>query len=315
MNKKRPTVPAQEPRWECIDSKEYNKRYHYGRFILVPLMEGQADTIAIAMRRALLGEIKGTCITGAKFENVSNEFSTIAGVKELVFDIVKNLNNIVLRSNLYGRCQGSIFVEGPRDVTAQDIRLPPYIEIVDNTQHIARLTEPINLFIQLQIERHRGFSPYNNRIPEGYYSSTALAVPVLNVNYNVHSYRNGNESQEILFLEIWTNGSLTPKEALREAAKKLMSLFISFSLSDIWDEMRTRKTKIDSKEIFLDQLGLSDYIYNRLKGADISTLFDLVNKSQKDIRKIFDFSLKEMLEIVFSIEIYFQFIERNFEIY
>ncbi|XP_022001212.1 DNA-directed RNA polymerase subunit alpha [Helianthus annuus] len=117
---------------------------------------GQADTIGIAMRRALLGEIEGTCITRAKSEKISHEYATIMGIQESVHEILMNLKEIVLRSNLYGTCEASICVRGPGYVTAQDIILPPYVEIVDNTQHIASLTEPIELVIGLQIEKNRG---------------------------------------------------------------------------------------------------------------------------------------------------------------
>ena len=140
-----------------LNQKADNKRLYYGRFILSPLMKGQADTIGIAMRRALLGEIEGTCITRAKSDKIPHEYSTLAGIQESVHDILMNLKEIVLRSNLYGTCDASICVRGPGYVTAQDIILPPYVEVVDNTQHIASLTEPIELHIGLQIERSRGY--------------------------------------------------------------------------------------------------------------------------------------------------------------
>nr|AVM82625.1 RNA polymerase alpha subunit [Cuspidaria floribunda] len=327
------TISTRTRQWKCIKSIEYDKCLLYGRFILAPLMEGQADTIGIAMRRTLLGEIEGTYITCVKSENVIHEYSTITGVEELVYDVVVNLNKIVLRSNLYGTCEGSICVRGPGEVTAQDIILPPYIEIVDNTQHIATLTEPINLCIEVQIEKKRGFYtkiPYSIR--EGSYSSTTVAVPVRTVNYNLHSYRNGNERQEILFLEIWTNGSLTPKEALQEASRKLIDLFIPFlrkegenfeeeegfvvkdnkytipffGFHDKWDKLRKKKTKLAMKSIFIDQFGFSTKVYNCLKKSNISTLFDLVNKNQKDLMKIEHFDLADVKEIFYTIEEYFE---------
>lgn len=222
-------VSTRTLQWKCVESRTDSKCLYYGRFILSPLMKGQADTIGIAMRRALLGEIEGTCITRAKFEKIPHEYSTILGIQESVHEILMNLKKIVLRSNLYGTCEASICVRGPRCVTAQDIILPPYVEIVDNTQHIASLTEPIDLCIGLQLERNRGYhikSP--NNFQDGSYPIDALFMPVRNVNHSIHSYGNENEKQEILFLEIWTNGSLTPKEALYEASRNLIDLFIPF---------------------------------------------------------------------------------------
>ncbi|GJR42746.1 RNA polymerase alpha subunit [Tanacetum coccineum] len=223
----RRSVSTRTLQWKCVESAADSKRLFYGRFILSPLMKGQADTIGIAMRRALLGEIEGTCITRAKFEKISHEYSTIMGIQESVHEILMNLKEIVLRSNLYGTCEASICVRGPGYVTAQDIILPPYVEIVDNTQHIATLTEPIELVIGLQIEKNRGYlikAP--NTFQDGSYPTDPVFMPVRNANHSIHSYENGNK--EILFLEIWTNGSLTPKEALHEASRNLIDLLIPF---------------------------------------------------------------------------------------
>nr|YP_009459644.1 RNA polymerase alpha subunit [Scrophularia dentata]ALJ01932.1 RNA polymerase alpha subunit [Scrophularia dentata]AUT13290.1 RNA polymerase alpha subunit [Scrophularia dentata]WKK45823.1 RNA polymerase alpha subunit [Scrophularia dentata] len=330
MVREKVTVSTRTLQWKCVESRTDSKRLYYGRFILSPLMKGQADTIGIAMRRALLGEIEGTCITRVKSENVSHEYSTIPGIQESVHEILMNLKEIVLRSNLYGTCAASICVRGPGYVTAQDIILPPYVEIVDNTQHIASLTEPINLCIGLEIERNRGYllkMPPN--FQDGSYPIDAVFMPVRNVNHSIHSYGNENEKQEILFLEIWTNGSLTPKEALHEASRNLIDLFIPFlhkeeenlplednqhtvSLSpfsfhdkfDI-DKLRKNKKKIALKSIFIDQSELSPRVYNCLKGSNIDTLLDLLNKSQEDLMKINHFHLEDVKQILGILEKHF----------
>nr|YP_010025499.1 RNA polymerase alpha subunit [Carduus tenuiflorus]QOQ35781.1 RNA polymerase alpha subunit [Carduus tenuiflorus] len=223
------TVSTRTLQWQCVESAADSKRLFYGRFILAPLRKGQADTIGIAMRRALLGEIEGTCITRAKSEKISHEYSTIMGIQESVHEILMNLKEIVLRSNLYRNrtCEASICVRGPGYVTAQDIIVPPYVEIVDNTQHIASLTEPVELVIGLQIEKNSGyFIKAPNTFQDGSYPIDPVFMPIQNVNHSIHSYENGNK--EVLFLEIWTNGSLTPKEALREASRNLIDLVIPF---------------------------------------------------------------------------------------
>ncbi|KAK8926145.1 DNA-directed RNA polymerase subunit alpha [Platanthera zijinensis] len=192
--------------WECVESRIDSKRLYYGHFVMSPLMKGQADAIGIAMRRALLGEIEGICITCAISENVLHEYSTIAGIEESVHEILINLKEIVLRSNLYGVRDASICVRGPKYITAQDIISPPSVEIVDTTQHIANLTEPIDLYIELKIKRDRGYrlkSTKNSH--DGSYPIDNISMPVRNANHSIHSYGNGNEKQEILFLEIWTN--------------------------------------------------------------------------------------------------------------
>nr|YP_010172355.1 RNA polymerase alpha subunit [Androsace erecta]QSH39921.1 RNA polymerase alpha subunit [Androsace erecta]WIF27713.1 RNA polymerase alpha subunit [Androsace erecta] len=329
MVREKITVSTRTLQWKCVESRTDSKRLYYGRFLLSPLMKGQADTIGIAMRRALLGEIDGTCITRAKSEKIPHEYSTIVGIQESVHEILMNLKEIVLRSNLYGTCDASICVKGPGYVTAQDIISPPYVEIVDNTQHIANLTESIDFCIGLQIERNRGYHlKGSNHFQDGSYPIDAVFMPVRNVNHSIHSYGNGNEKQEILFLEIWTNGSLTPKEALHEASRNLIDLFIPFfhteeeslnldenqykvtlplfTFHNKLIKLRKNKKKIALKYIFIDQLKLPPKIYNCLKRSNIYTLLDLLNNTQEDLMKIEHFRLEDVKEILSILEKQFE---------
>nr|YP_010940011.1 RNA polymerase alpha subunit [Monstera deliciosa]WLN31423.1 RNA polymerase alpha subunit [Monstera deliciosa] len=307
--------------WKCVESRVDSKRLYYGRFVLSPLMKGQADTIGIAIRRTLLEEIEGTCITRAKSEKVPHEYSTIAGIEESVHEVLMNLKEIVLRSSLYGTRDASICVKGPRYITAQDIILPPSVEIVDTTQHIATLTEPLDLCIELQIQRDRGYRmrPTNNS-QDGSYPIDAVSMPVRNANHSIYSYGNGNEKQEILFLEIWTNGSLTPKEALHEASRNLIDLFIPFlhaeekdinfeenksrftlppfTFHDILANLKKNKKEIALKCIFIDQSELPSRTYNCLKRSNIHTLLDLLSNSQEDLMKIEYFRIEDVKQIV-----------------
>lgn len=326
MVREKVTVSTRTLEWKCVESRADSKRLYYGRFILAPLMKGQADTIGIAMRRALLGEIEGTCITCAKSENIPHEYSTFVGIQESVHEILMNLKEIVLKSNLYGTRNASICVTGPGYVTAQDIILPPSIEIVDNTQHIANLTEPINLCIELQIERNRGYRIKTpNNFQEGSYPIDAVFMPVRNANHSIHSYVNGNEKQEILFIEIWTNGSLTPKEALHEASRNLIDLFIPFlhaeeenfhfenhqhkvtlplfSFHGKLANPRKIKNEITLKYIFIDQSELPPRVYNCLKRSNIHTLLDLLNNSQEDLMKIKHLRIEDVKHILNILEI------------
>nr|YP_009642088.1 RNA polymerase alpha subunit [Leontice armeniaca]YP_010459421.1 RNA polymerase alpha subunit [Gymnospermium albertii]YP_010459508.1 RNA polymerase alpha subunit [Gymnospermium altaicum]YP_010459682.1 RNA polymerase alpha subunit [Gymnospermium odessanum]YP_010459769.1 RNA polymerase alpha subunit [Gymnospermium peloponnesiacum]QBZ77757.1 RNA polymerase alpha subunit [Leontice armeniaca]UUC02819.1 RNA polymerase alpha subunit [Gymnospermium albertii]UUC02906.1 RNA polymerase alpha subunit len=319
MLRKEVAVSTRTLQWRCVESRTDNKCLYYGRFVLSPLMKGQADMIGIAMRRALLGEIEGTCITHAKSEKIPHEYSTIGGIEESVHEILMNLKEIVLRSNLYGTCDASICVKGPVNITAKDIISPPSVEIVDTTQHIASLTEPIDLCIGLQIERNRGYRMKTpNSAQKGSYPIDAVFMPVRNANHSIHSYGNGNEKQEILFLEIWTNGSLTPKEALHEASRNLIDLFIPFlhaEEQDIFLEdnqnrvtlplftfhdglAKLKKNEIALKCIFIDQSELPSRTYNCLKKSNINTLLDLLNKSQEDLLKIEHFRIEDVKRIL-----------------
>nr|YP_009192994.1 RNA polymerase alpha subunit [Curcuma flaviflora]ALP83578.1 RNA polymerase alpha subunit [Curcuma flaviflora]QWY24781.1 RNA polymerase alpha subunit [Boesenbergia kingii] len=307
--------------WRCIESRIDSNRLYYGRFILCPLMKGQADTMGIAVRRALLGEIEGTCITCAKSEKVSHEheYSTIVGIEESVHEILLNLKEIVLRSNIHRVRDASICVKGPKYVTAQDIISPPSVEIVDTTQHIANLTEPIDLCIGLQIRRDRGYctKPTINS-QDGSYPIDAVSMPVRNANHSIHSYGNGKEKEEILFLEIWTNGSLTPKEALYEASRNLIDLFIPFlhgeeedinlklkenknrfilpifTFQDRLTNLKKNKKEIPLKCIFIDQSELPYRTYNCLKRSNIHTLLELLSKSKEDLMRIGIEDVKEI---------------------
>nr|YP_010600392.1 RNA polymerase alpha subunit [Cyclamen hederifolium]WAL06067.1 RNA polymerase alpha subunit [Cyclamen hederifolium]WAL06151.1 RNA polymerase alpha subunit [Cyclamen hederifolium]WAL06235.1 RNA polymerase alpha subunit [Cyclamen hederifolium]WAL06319.1 RNA polymerase alpha subunit [Cyclamen hederifolium]WAL06403.1 RNA polymerase alpha subunit [Cyclamen hederifolium] len=329
MVREKVRVSTRTLQWKCVESRTDSKRLYYGRFLLSPLMKGQADTIGIAMRRALLGEIEGTCITRARSEKIPHEYSTLAGIQESVHEILMNLKEIVLRSNLYGTCDASICVKGPGYVTAQDIVSPTYVKIVDNTQHIASLTEPIDFFIGLQIERNRGYRiKSSNNFQDRSYPIDAVFMPVRNANHSIHSYGNGNEKQEILFLEIWTNGSLTPKEALHEASRNFIDLFIPFfhteeslnlddnqhkvtlllfTFHDKLVKLKKNKKKIALKYIFIDQLKLPPRIYNCLKRSNIYTLLDLLNNIQEDLMKMEHFRIEDVKRIL-------DILEKQFEI-
>nr|YP_004221953.1 RNA polymerase alpha subunit [Erodium carvifolium]ADU58178.1 RNA polymerase alpha subunit [Erodium carvifolium] len=311
MIREKVRVSTQTSQWKCVESRADGKRLYYGRFILSPLKKGQADIIGIAMRRALLGELEGTCITHAKFGKIPHEYTTIVGIQESVYEILMNLKEIVLRSNLYGTRGASICVRGPRDVTAQDIVLPPSVAIVDNTQHIVTLTEPIDFCVGLQIERNRGYSikipTATNSHNDGGYPIDAVFMPVKNVNHSIHSYENG--SHEMLFLEIWTNGSLTPKEALREASRKLINLFIPFlnaeeENSHLENNQNEHTEELSRdfcglKDIYIDQLvELPPRLYNSLKGSGIHTVMDLLDKNPDDLMKITHFRQEDVEKVM-----------------
>ncbi|KAK8284129.1 hypothetical protein V6Z11_D08G134300 [Gossypium hirsutum] len=263
--------------WKCVESRTYS----------------QADTIGIGMRRALLGELEGTCITRAKSEKIPHEYSTIVGIQESVHEILMNLKEIVLRGNLYGTRNAFICAKGPGYVTAQDIILPPSVEIVDNTQHVASLTEPIDLCIGLQIERNRG---YGIKTPKnfhgGSYPIDAVFMPVRNANHSIHCYGNDNEKQEILFLEIWTNGSLTPKEALHEASRNLIDLFIPF----LHAEEENFHLENNQHDVTLPFFPFHDRLSN------IHTLLDLLNNSREDLMKIEHFRIEDVKQILGILE-------------
>ncbi|TYI70336.1 hypothetical protein E1A91_D08G214600v1 [Gossypium mustelinum] len=273
-------------KWKCVESRTDSKCLYYGRFILSPLMKGQVDTIGTAMRRALLRELEGTCITFAKSEKIPHEYSTIV--------------EIVLRGNFFGTRNAFICAKGPGYVIAQDIILPHSVETVDNTQHVANLTKPIDLCIGLQIERNRG---YDTKMPKNFhdrsYPIDVVFMPIRNVNHSIHCYGNDNEKQEILFLKIWTNG----KEEILHLENNQHDVTLPFfPFHDRLVKLTKKKKKLALKSIFIDQSKLPPRIYNCLKKSNIHTLLDLLNNSREDLMKIEHFRIEDVKQILGILE-------------
>nr|QYB22198.1 RNA polymerase alpha subunit [Pilgerodendron uviferum]BBN66853.1 RNA polymerase alpha chain [Pilgerodendron uviferum] len=329
MNDNKKSVSIKIPELKCVESRTDSKRFHYDRFTLSPLRNGQANTIGSAIRRVLLGEVEGTCVTHVIFNKISlaNEYSVLTGITESIHDILMNLKKIVLRSDAYGIRKGSIRVDGPKKVTAQDIMLPPSVRIIDPTQHIATINNYMTLDISLVIEKGRGYLIHALKKDEIFLKDNdfifyidAAFAPVQNVNYSIHSYwSEENEIQEILFLEIWTNGGVTPKEALYEASRNFIDFFLPFlnakeensnrtnSLNDnitpslLISDISTDTKRIHFDEMYIDQLDFSTRIYNCLKKENINTVSDLLNYSREDFLKIKHLgeqSVKEILEFM-----------------
>jgi DNA-directed RNA polymerase subunit alpha len=216
---------SNEPKCKCLNHEIQNARLHYGRFAVYPLFPGQAITIGTAIRRVLLGEIHSTCITSACVVGATHEYSTLTGIRESIHDILLNLKDIVLKSNTLEKQQGVLLFNGPGIVTAQHIQLPPVIQIVDNTQYIARVEIPTSIEIHLTIENTKTYTSSNTISPtKGIFLLDAALKPVRNVNYSIHSLGEGDIRQEMLVLEVWTNGALTPQQVIIQASQNLNNL-------------------------------------------------------------------------------------------
>nr|YP_009549389.1 RNA polymerase alpha subunit [Scoliosorus ensiformis]AYW16538.1 RNA polymerase alpha subunit [Scoliosorus ensiformis] len=306
----------------CLELKVQGERLHYGRFAISPFEKGQASTIGIAMRRALLQEIEGTCITCAKFRGVLHEYSTITGLQETLYDISVNLKEIVLKSDSNDIWEAFLSVTGPKEVTAADTLLPPRVKAIDKSQYIATITQPISLTIELGIERDRGYRLENlSKYQHGQFPIDAVFMPVRNVNYSIHVFGNGNVTQEIPFIEIWTNGSLTPHEALLEASTKIVDLLspflqIRFGNTSFLENRKksfdlerstslqsypsnpTKQNEMIPKNLFIDQLELPARAFNCLKRAKIYTIADLLTYSREDLSRIKNFGQKSVDQVV-----------------
>ena len=317
-----------ELQWRCVEANAESDRLHYGRFAVSPFRTGQANTVGIAMRRALLGEIEGAAITCATFKNVAHEYMAIDGIQETVLDILLNMKEIVLRSDSDEPQKALISKMGPGEVTAGDIILPPSVEIPDPSQHIALLTAAVPFHVELEIQRGCGYTIADpEKSTDGHFYLDAVFMPVRNANYSVHSFENDDITQEILFLEIWTNGSITPEEALYEAARSLIDLLLPFlnaeekEVANTSDKDHGSSTmsyfssflpsaeqitkEVTYKHVFIDQLKLPARAYNCLKRANIHTVSDLLDFTQEDLMKIKNFGKKSVEEVLEALRVQF----------
>nr|YP_010719081.1 RNA polymerase alpha subunit [Huperzia arctica]WDR47045.1 RNA polymerase alpha subunit [Huperzia arctica] len=311
--------------WRCVESKVESERLFYSRFILSPLKVGQANTIGLVMRRALLGEIKGTCITCAKFGSITHEYSTMDGIQESVHDILINSKEIVLKSKSSEAQKAFISIVGPRRVTAQDIELPTSVEVIDPMQHIATITKKVKLNIELKIEKDSGYRKQNIvEYKDGNFTVDAVFTPIRSVNYSIHCFESHDKSimKEMLLCEIWSNGSITPEEAIYEASRSSINLFLPFlqaekekedfkgedihesnalhpSVSIVVDQMAK---KVTFQHIFIEQLELSPKAYNFLKKINVHTISDLLDYSQDDLMKMKNFGKKSVEQILEALQ-------------
>lgn len=322
-------LPAGSAYWRCLESKVENERLYYSRFILSPLKIGQANTIGMVMRRALLGEVKGTCITCAKFKDITHEYSTIDGIQESVHDILINSKEIVLKSESSETQKAFISIVGPKRVTARDIELPTCVEAIDPMQYIATITKKINLNIELKIEKDRGYRRQNiMEYQDGNFPTDAVFMPIRNVNYSIHCFESHDKRiiKEMLLSEIWSNGSITPEEAIYEASRSSINLFLPFlhaekgkqdsegedihesntpqivvypSVSIAVDQMAK---KVTFKHIFIEQLELPPKAYNFLKKINVHTISDLLDYSQEDSMKMKNFGKKSVEQILEALQ-------------
>jgi DNA-directed RNA polymerase alpha subunit len=233
------------PQWKCVDDQpNNNRRFHYSRFALSPLLIDQAMTIGVALRRALFSEVEGISIISANIIGAAHEYSTLEGVRESVDDILLNLKQIVLKdtedissASLFSSSskedekdyRASIFAQGPGVVTAEHIKFPSSILAVDKDQPIVTLLNETQLCIELFIRR--GNAKQRNRKKKTYagFFIDATFTPVQRANFSIHSVGDPKGLQQLLLLEIWTNKTLTPAEALYQAHASLLNLFNKIS--------------------------------------------------------------------------------------
>jgi DNA-directed RNA polymerase subunit alpha len=281
----------------------------YGRFTAQPFERGFATTIGNAMRRCLLSSIEGAAITAINIEGVLHEFSSIPGVQEDVTDIILNLKQIPIRLHTDEPKVLSIDVPGPGKVVAGKMSEDPQVEIHDPNVHIATLNEEGRLKLQAQVKKGRGYVSADRNFDEsmgiGWIPLDSAHSPVRRVNYRVEAARLGQTTDyERLILEVWTNGTISPEEAVSLAAMLLrdhLGIFIQTEESLRHDGSDLGREELAGLDALLakniDELDLSVRSANSLKNANIHTLRDLVRRSEKDMLETKNFGKKSLEEV------------------
>jgi len=297
----------QFPKRVTVDQDTYSP--NYGRIIAEPLERGYGVTLGNALRRVLLSSIEGAAVTSVRMDGVAHEFSTIEGVLEDVPEIILNIKNIVLRS--YSRAPKKIYIkaEGEKELTAKSIVANETIEVINPDLHIATLTSKNSkLNIELEVGRGRGFVPAEANKHEGMSLGVipidSIFTPVKRVSFKVENTRVGKRTDyDKLILEIFTNASIEPKEALIYAAKVMSKhLELFFTLGELpeeeFEDLTPEEASLYEKlKIPVSELELSVRSSNCLREANIKTLADLVEKTEAEILSYRNFGKKSLNEV------------------
>lgn len=285
----------------------------YGKFVLEPLERGYGLTLGNSMRRVLLSSLPGYAITSVKIDNVLHEFSSIEGVQEDVTEIVLNLKEVILKIHGDGPKVMYIEFDGEGEITAGDIKTDSEVEIINPEHHIASCDKNAHVYMELTCDKGRGYvsAERNKAILQpviGVIAIDSIYTPVLKVNYNVENTRVGQITDyDKLTLEVWTNGTITAKDAVSLAAKILNDHLILFGdLSDEAYDTEVMVIKNDSRkekilEMTIEELDLSVRSFNCLKRAGINTVEDLINKTEDDMMKVRNLGRKSLDEVVLKL--------------
>lgn len=298
-------IEFEKPNIECLEAD--NER-NYAKFMCEPLERGYGMTIGNSLRRIMLSSLPGAAITSVKIEGVVHEFSTVPGVVEDVPEIIVNLKSVRLKMEENEEKTIRIDFKGPGDVIAADIITDSSIEILNPYLHIATVAEGAHLQMEMTVDRGRGYNVAEKNKKEGMPINVlpidSIYTPVKKVNYSVENTRVGQTvDYDKLVIEVWTDGSLKPYEALSLAAKVMTShleLFIDLSEAAKNTQVMIEKEENKKEKVLempIEELELSVRSYNCLKRAGISTVEDLANKSQEDMMKVRNLGKKSLDEV------------------
>ena len=299
-------IEIKKPRIECIENPTDSS---YGKYVIEPLERGYGTTLGNSLRRVLLSSLPGTACTSIRIAGIQHEFSTIPGVKEDVTEIVLNVKSIIAR--LHSSEPKTVYIEasGEGIVTAGDIKPDSEVEILNPEQPIATLGPDGALNMELVLDHGRGYvSADKNKTPTmaiGTIPVDSIYTPVLKVNYTVENTRVGNQTDfDKLTIEVWTDKTMTSRDAISLGAKILCDHFRLFTeLSDVAGSSSTVVEKVETRpdtvmNMTIEELDLSVRSFNCLKRANINTVADLVSKTEEEMIKVRNLGRKSLEEVV-----------------
>ena len=300
-------IEIEKPQIECIEDPGNGT---YGKYVVEPLERGYGITLGNALRRIMLSSLPGTAATTIKIAGVQHEFSTIPGVKEDVTEIVLNIKSLIAKME-GAETVKTVYINavGPCEVTAGDIKGDSEVEILNPDLHIATLDAGATLDMEITLSHGRGYVPADRNKPAqtviGVLPVDSIYTPVYKVNYTVENTRVGNMTDfDKLTLEVWTDGTITPRDAVSLGAKILCDHFTLFT--DLSDTMSTRSTVVEKAEaqrdkvleLTIEELDLSVRSFNCLKRANINTVEDLISKTEDDMMKVRNLGRKSLEEVI-----------------
>lgn len=297
-------LEIEKPQIECEGTDDEK----YGKFVLEPLERGYGTTLGNSLRRILLSSLPGTAVTSIKIEGIQHEFSTVPGVKEDVTEIILNLKKLAVKMTGDGSKRVIIDVTGPMELTAGDIKTDSTVEIFNPELHIATLEEDASIYMEINLARGRGYATADmnksDSTPIGEIPVDSIYTPVRKANFSVENTRVGQVTDyDKLTLEVWTDGSVTPKEAVAIGAKIMQEhLRLFVDLDDSTEEYEIMREPAESAaeerlKMTIEELELSVRSFNCLKRANINTVEELTRKTEDDMMKVRNLGRKSLEEV------------------
>lgn len=283
---------------------------NYGKFVVEPLERGYGTTLGNSLRRVMLASLPGAAITSIQIDGVLHEFSTVQGVTEDVTQIILNLKQVALKIDSEDAKDLEIDVKGPAEVTAADIQGDGDVTILNSDLHIATVSDGAELHVKMTADKGRGYSSADDNktrmegLAIGVLPIDSIYTPIERVNYMVENTRVGQSNDyDKLTLDVWTNGSLTPTEAISLAAKILtehLTMFVNLTEEAQATQVMVEREETHQEKVLdktIEELDLSVRSYNCLKRADIQTVKDLTERTEADMMKVRNLGTKSLDEI------------------